>query len=1309
MKTHSLPITLMWLCLTALPAWASTPLTGPHDCAPHGMRFIQLKEEISLPRDEVFDFYVAVNPADIIGRNARSKFKGEWDGLKNDFLYENDLSYLFVNLPLDIKFTQVIRADYRIRFEYVNAPSEGFQEIQLFDAGASTKIVHNACYRGKNRLVDLFYPDVHRRVLKPLHRNSKLLLEFHQRFSDQCPQNELICELLELTPLEISKLRKNLPYSKTLRRLKRDLRGPASLTESEWDEFAHLSEGSDLFPFDWWVRLKSARDRDLTDHWTIDLKDNLDKRTGALYQESPSKFMSNVIGLSVTWSNHDPLKADALKSDPDTGPAPMRMVHGETSIRMIGANCAACHTGSIKTETQTYVIPGGQANISLDRFFRDMVISTLALTINFEDRLTEFLVSFDYPRSEAQKIADKFKKDTLKQGRLGTKLLLLIKQLNLIGELPPHFLVKEENTLAERFKALLRLTLKLPKNAPLGNELDKRMEFLAKFATSTPKKTFQDGKWKKFHETRAGYGRIDAFINAFNITLRDKKERADISAPLGYPALWGIDQKKLIHYTGNTNSVLLRNVGQAMGGGAILLDDEFDSTVNIPNLYRLENLMYKIEAPDWVKMFKHENKSYRIDRLKAERGEEIFKQNCAQCHLPKSIDRNYVRPLYDYGVYSQAEIGTDPELARQIVKPIKPLSDPESYPREFYLKETQGIVEAYFKKYNVSPEDQRELTFQKYRGDEWYRDTFQQFEGLTYSPRDLSGIWATAPFLHNNSVPTLWDLLQPHEKRPVVFRQGLQLFDPKKVGAKDSELPLDSCVRPHWKDYKWDEYHCIDTRLRGNSNAGHEFGVELSDEEKWELIEYLKIIKPFKETEAPKRGPASKEKKFLQEFDKVELRNLPLIGNYLEEKDLLRHRLRIMGKWLQRDPVKMFSELREDRPVAFMSSIPIRGFDGANTGVVLLSRYEDVIEVMSQPAAFSVRHFALKFGPWGGHMLSTDETTYNLVEKPWMRGLMPSSDRAKLQVILENLVTESFDLAKKANTSTDGKVRMNLVRDLSRRVPIRLSEEYFGYPGPDMETMYRWSYWMQRDAFHNPTNKRSIRKRALKAADEMLAYSHELIEKTRKDLVQNNNVVIKDTILERLLLSPQVTTQEITDDRVGVNILATLVAGVETTQAAVVHALEYFLSHPKERELATQAARANDLPLLFKYILEALRFNPINPMLLRYTEKDTLIAQGTERETLIPRGTSVFVGTQSAMLDPRVVENPDEFRIDRKGFEYLHFGYGHHKCLGERVAMVELPVILKGLLLKKNLRLYMNKDKKGMPFPEERWIEFDKE
>jgi hypothetical protein len=95
----------------------------------------------------------------------------------------------------------------------------------------------------------------------------------------------------------------------------------------------------------------------------------------------------------------------------------------------------------------------------------------------------------------------------------------------------------------------------------------------------------------------------------------------------------------------------------------------------------------------------------------------------------------------------------------------------------------------------------------------------------TYKARPLNGIWATAPYLHNGSVPNLWALLQPVAQRPARFFVGSREFDPVRVGLVSDQGPSS-----------------FDTTQPGNGNAGHLAGTTLPDADKRALLEYLKTL-----------------------------------------------------------------------------------------------------------------------------------------------------------------------------------------------------------------------------------------------------------------------------------------------------------------------------------------------------------------------------------------------------------------------------------------------------------------------------------
>jgi hypothetical protein len=98
---------------------------------------------------------------------------------------------------------------------------------------------------------------------------------------------------------------------------------------------------------------------------------------------------------------------------------------------------------------------------------------------------------------------------------------------------------------------------------------------------------------------------------------------------------------------------------------------------------------------------------------------------------------------------------------------------------------------------------------------------------MAYKAKPLAGVWATAPYLHNGSVPNLYELLQSPAQRVRTFYLGSREFDPKTVGFRTD---------------RFEGGFLFDTALPGNSNAGHHWGTERTADEKVDLIEYLKTL-----------------------------------------------------------------------------------------------------------------------------------------------------------------------------------------------------------------------------------------------------------------------------------------------------------------------------------------------------------------------------------------------------------------------------------------------------------------------------------
>lgn len=170
-----------------------------------------------------------------------------------------------------------------------------------------------------------------------------------------------------------------------------------------------------------------------------------------------------------------------------------------------------------------------------------------------------------------------------------------------------------------------------------------------------------------------------------------------------------------------------------------------------------------------------------VDAPLAARGGELFRKACAICHEAGGAEFNRIAPL--------ARLGVD---------------------RAYMDASTPAFLDR----------------LRHTRRGPFVFDRQQASDG--YLNGSLQGTWLCGPYLHNGSVPTLWDLLQPPQHRPVTFARGGDVLDPVKVGFVPGPGPRTSFQ--------------FDTRLRGNQNTGHTFGVDLPEADKQAIVEFLKTL-----------------------------------------------------------------------------------------------------------------------------------------------------------------------------------------------------------------------------------------------------------------------------------------------------------------------------------------------------------------------------------------------------------------------------------------------------------------------------------
>jgi cytochrome P450 len=363
----------------------------------------------------------------------------------------------------------------------------------------------------------------------------------------------------------------------------------------------------------------------------------------------------------------------------------------------------------------------------------------------------------------------------------------------------------------------------------------------------------------------------------------------------------------------------------------------------------------------------------------------------------------------------------------------------------------------------------------------------------------------------------------------------------------------------------------------------------------------------------------------------------------------------------------IFSFLRKHEPIFKLPKLAI------------VSLYDDVVEVLNHETHFNtVPIYAKKMEQTtGDFVLGMTDTPQYQREMALMRQAVHLDDLAAIGTFANECAAQQIAAAQATR-------RIDVVAELTRRVPSRLVGQYFGVPGPDEPTQMRWMRAIFREIFLNLGHDPKTAQEGRAAAAEMKTYLNNFIAVRKTQIAQGQSV--PDDFLCRLLKIQAASTEPIDDDVICRIVGGTIVGTVDSLSKVVAQALDQLLSRALALQEAKAAASANDDELLARYMYEALRFNPEAPFLIRSCAAPYTIAARTDRARSIAPGDMVLVGTESAMFDPRKFPEPDAFSINRPPENYLHFGRGLHACFGRQISHVVIPIIAKHLLRCPGLR-----------------------
>jgi mono/diheme cytochrome c family protein len=363
--------------------------------------------------------------------------------------------------------------------------------------------------------------------------------------------------------------------------------------------------------------------------------------------------------------------------------------------------------------------------------------------------------------------------------------------------------------------------------------------------------------------TSSGFARVDALgqiINALAVLqLGEPANRRPPAAPTSYPFLWTAPSQDWLQWVPIASSPIARNAGEVLGvfGHADLMarawprdlsgqaPTRFASTVRFRDLFAIESWLEKLAPPRWPEQLLGE-----IDETAWREGRGLVEEHCLSCH---TVPPNYRmtspekaiggRTFIQVGIVPIEKVGTDPaylaELGRRQVftggladlfggRGIVPAP-------EFFGAAVRYVTLRGLETLNLTP--QEKVAFNGFRltpavdggAPRPWATPEQHFRSLKAGP--LVGLWATGPFLHNGSVPTLDDLLSPPAERPAVFWTGGRELDTRRFGFFSDEAP---------------GRFRFDTSLPGNRNIGHAFPpTPFTPEQRLAVIEYLKDPERF--------------------------------------------------------------------------------------------------------------------------------------------------------------------------------------------------------------------------------------------------------------------------------------------------------------------------------------------------------------------------------------------------------------------------------------------------------------------------------
>lgn len=354
------------------------------------------------------------------------------------------------------------------------------------------------------------------------------------------------------------------------------------------------------------------------------------------------------------------------------------------------------------------------------------------------------------------------------------------------------------------------------------------------------------------------------------------------------------------------------------------------------------------------------------------------------------------------------------------------------------------------------------------------------------------------------------------------------------------------------------------------------------------------------------------------------------------------------------DPWATYRWLRDNEPVYW---------DEKNQ-LWVISRHEDVSYISRTP-----ERYCSKFGvrpkvaaPMS--LISMDEPEHTRQRRLINKGFTPRQVK-RLEPHIRDLSNQIIDEIKERG-------EIDFVEDFAIHVPLIVIAELMGLDPAGRQQLYKWSDAMMGGDGHTEPDDPAMLA-AAEAFGEYVEYLIPIIEARRADPQEDLISILTGAFDEGALDGGDSIAvsgfDELTSDELLMFLVIVVVAGNETTRNAITGGLRAFSDFPDQKQKLLDHPELIDLAVdeIVRYV------SPVISFTRTVTEDHEL--HGKE----LKEGDKVLILYQSANRDERVIEDPDEFRIDRDPNPHLGFGIGPHYCLGANLAKLEVKVVFEEL------------------------------